>query len=170
MPRSSKSLALAATIIIVLIVLVLEWRGHTGPQVRSRLSAPRVAVTASPAAARELASPATAPSAAPKSSAPAIKPSALAQPEIISMSLSSPVAVGGQVLTGTVITSPNVVTVEAHLFGYSSTLTKVRAGQFTLSYLVPTLPFFLHRTYSIEVIARNAKGDAVASYLPITVR
>ena len=73
-------------------------------------------------------------------------------------------------VTGTVETSPNVASVEASIGGYSSALTKVGIGRFVLSYRVPNLPFFLHRTYAIQVIARNARGDAVSSSLPITVR
>jgi len=47
---------------------------------------------------------------------------------------------------------------------------KVGTGRFQLSYRVPNLPFFLHRTYMIQVIARNTKGQEVSSALPITVR
>jgi hypothetical protein len=47
---------------------------------------------------------------------------------------------------------------------------KVGVGKFALTYRVPPLPFFLHRTYSIEIIARNTRGDAVKTAVPITVR
>lgn len=93
-----------------------------------------------------------------------------APPRILSMSLSSPVAHGGQVLSGTVRTSSNVASVEARIGGYSSAMQKVGVGLFALSYRVPNLPFFLHRTYTVEVIARNARGDAVRSEVPITVQ
>jgi hypothetical protein len=35
---------------------------------------------------------------------------------------------------------------------------------------VPSVPFFLHKTYDMNVIARNTRGDATAKSLPITVR
>lgn len=93
-----------------------------------------------------------------------------APPRILSMSLSTPVAHGGQVVSGTVQTSSNVASVEARIGGYSSSLQKVGVGTFTMSYRVPNLPFFLHRTYNIEVIARNTRGDEVRSSVPITIR
>ena len=86
------------------------------------------------------------------------------------MSLSTPVARGGQVVTGTVETSSNVASVEARIAGFGSSLKKVGVGRFELTYRVPYLPFFLHKTYNIEVIARNTRGDAVSSSIPITVK
>jgi len=93
-----------------------------------------------------------------------------APPRILSMSISTPVARGGQVVSGTVQTTSNVASVEARIGGYSSTMQKVGVGKFVMSYKVPRLPFFLHRTYNIEVIARNSKGEAVRSSVPITIR
>jgi hypothetical protein len=60
--------------------------------------------------------------------------------------------------------------VQARIASYSSALTKIGVGYFALSYRVPNLPSFLHRTYTIEVSAQNARGDSVSSSLPITVR
>lgn len=73
-------------------------------------------------------------------------------------------------MSGTVETSSNVASVEARIAGYSSSMRKVGVGRFSLSYRVPNLPFFLHRTYTIEVIARNTRGDAVRTSVPITIR
>lgn len=93
-----------------------------------------------------------------------------APPRILAMSISTPVAHSGEVVSGTVETSSNVASVQARIAGYSSTMRKVGVGKFALRYRVPKLPFFLHRTYTIEVIARNTRGDAVSSFLPITIR
>ena len=93
-----------------------------------------------------------------------------APPQILSMSLSTPVAHGGEVVSGTVETSSNVASVEARIAGYSSTMQKVGVGRFALSYRVPKLPFFLHKTYMIQVIARNTRGQAVSTAVPITIR
>jgi hypothetical protein len=92
-----------------------------------------------------------------------------APPRILDMSLSAGVARGGQVVTGVVRTSSNVASVEARVAGYSSSMRKTGVGVFVLSQRVPKLPFFLHRTYTIEVIARNTRGDAVSAAIPITV-
>jgi hypothetical protein len=93
-----------------------------------------------------------------------------APPQILSMSLSTPVARGGDVVSGTVETSSNVASVEARIAGYSSPMQKVGVGKFALSYRVPKLPFFLHKTYMIQVIARNTRGQAVSTAVPITIR
>lgn len=93
-----------------------------------------------------------------------------APPEILSMSLSSPVAHGGELVSGTVETSSNVASVEARIAGYSSPMQKIGVGRFALSYRVPKLPFFLHKTYMIQVIARNTQGQAVSTAVPITIR
>ena len=86
------------------------------------------------------------------------------------MSLSSPVVRSGQVVYGTVETSTNVASVEARVGGYSSTLRKVAAGKFAISYRVPFLPFFLKKTYHVQLIARNTRGDAATTTIPITIR
>lgn len=119
-----------------------------GPRPRQASASPAAAATAPPAAT-------TAPAGAPK---------------IFSVSLSAPVAQGGQVVTGTVQTSADVTAVQAQVMGYSSPLTRVSAGYFALSYRVPTLPPVLRRTYTIVVTARNAAGRTASSSLPITIR
>lgn len=91
-------------------------------------------------------------------------------PTILSMSLSSSVVSGGQVVTGTVQTSSDVTDVQASIAGHSSSLSKVSTGYFALSYRVPQLPFFLRRTYTVQVVARNAAGATASSSLPITIR
>jgi hypothetical protein len=93
-----------------------------------------------------------------------------APPQILSLSISTPVAHGGQIVSGTVETSSNVASVEARIAGYSSTMQKIGVGKFALSYRVPRLPFFLHKTYMIQVIARNTRGQAVSTAVPITIR
>ena len=93
-----------------------------------------------------------------------------APPRILAMSLSTPVARGGDVVSGTVETSSNVASVEARIAGYSSPMQKISTGKFALSYRVPHLPFFLHKTYMIQVIARNTRGQAVSTAVPITIR
>jgi hypothetical protein len=92
-----------------------------------------------------------------------------AAPRILAVTLSSNVVTGGQLVSGTVETSSNVAAVEARIGGYSASLRKVDVGRFVLTYRVPNLPFFLHRTYDLQVIARNTAGDAASTAVPITV-
>lgn len=91
-------------------------------------------------------------------------------PQIVSMSISTPVVHAGQTVSGSVETSTNVASVEARIGGYSSNLHKIGSGKFTLTYRVPWVPFFLKKTYTVVLIARNTRGDAVSTTFPITVR
>jgi hypothetical protein len=93
-----------------------------------------------------------------------------APPRILALTLSTPVARDGDVVSGTVETSSNVASVEARIGGYATSMQKVGVGRFQLSYRVPHLPFFLHRTWMVQVIARNSRGQAVSTALPITIR
>ena len=122
------------------------------PAQRTHTEPPSPAATAAPSA---------------RSTSPNLRASA---PQIFSASLNAPVATGGQIVTGTVQTSPDVTSVLAEIMGYSTQLSRVSAGYFALSYRVPTLPTILRRTYTIVVIARNAAGLTATSSLPITIR
>ncbi len=101
---------------------------------------------------------------------PVLRRPSQAPPQILAMSLDREVVRSGDVVLGRVETSSNVASVEARIGGYAAAMKKTGVGQFRLSYRVPYVPFFLRRTYSIEVIARNSRGDAVSSSLPITLR
>jgi hypothetical protein len=76
----------------------------------------------------------------------------------------------GDRVSGTVLTSSNVASVEVRIGGYGVTLNKVGVGRFSLAYTVGNLPFFVHGTFQMQVIARNARGDAARTSLPIEVR
>lgn len=94
-----------------------------------------------------------------------------AAPQIFEVQLPSAVVHPGQSVVGNVVTSTNVATVEVRVARYSVAMLKVGEGRFTLTMTVPHLPFFLRwRTYTVAVIAHNARGDAVEQTLPITVR
>lgn len=99
-----------------------------------------------------------------------VREPANAPPRILALSLSTPVAHGGDVVSGYVEASSNVASVEARIAGYSMNMRKIGVGKFVMSYRVPHLPFFLHKTYSIQVVARNTRGDSVSSSVPITIR
>ncbi|HEY8313232.1 MAG TPA: hypothetical protein VIG51_03580 [Candidatus Baltobacteraceae bacterium] len=92
-----------------------------------------------------------------------------AAPRIHAVALSSSIVSAGQGVSGTVTTSSNVASVVARVAGYALPMRKVGTGHFALTYTVPNLPFFLHRTFTIDVIARNTRGDATSTQVPITV-
>ncbi len=173
---------LAAFAVLVLIgAAALDWYSHvlagmnSGGPVPLQSIAPRAPTatiaprpTSLPPAVKQTSVPTSGPTVPASTATPAA--AVPRQPKIISISLSSSVVTGGQIVTGTVRTTTDVVAVKARIAAYSSLLTKVGAGHFALSYRVPKLPFFLHRTYTIEVTASNARGESDSSSLPITVR
>ena len=93
-----------------------------------------------------------------------------AAPRILGVTVSETTVQPGDRVSGRVLTTSNVASVEARVAGYSANFQKVGVGKFHLDYRVPHLPFFLHRTYTIEVIARNGRGDAATSSVPIVIR
>jgi hypothetical protein len=93
-----------------------------------------------------------------------------APPRIIDVHLTKTVVSGGDTIVGTVVTSSNVASVEARIAVFSIVVPRVGVGRFALRYTVPNLPFFLDRTYTMNVIARNTAGTATMRSIPITVR
>jgi len=93
-----------------------------------------------------------------------------APPRIIALHLSNEVVSGGQTITGEVVTTSNVASVEARIANFSIGVPRVAIGRFSLSYVVPNVPFFLHNTYPLTLVARNARGAQATRVVPITVR
>jgi hypothetical protein len=93
-----------------------------------------------------------------------------APPRILSVSLSETTVHSGDRVHANVITSSNVASVEARIGGYGLGLLKVGVGRFEIAYTVARLPWFLHGTYAMNVIARNARGATVARTIPLRVR
>ena len=93
-----------------------------------------------------------------------------ARPQIVNVALSKTTVHGGDTVAGEVVTSTNVASVEVRIAGFSMSVPRMSPGHFALSYTVPNVPFFLHKTYDMDVIARNSRGDAATTSLPITVR
>lgn len=98
---------------------------------------------------------------------PALPPDA--KPAIVSISISATDLHSGDVVSGTVITSSNVASVEARIKTYSANLNRLDVGRFGLSMRVPAIPLFLHGTYQLQVIARNAAGAIVTQDFPISI-
>jgi hypothetical protein len=101
-------------------------------------------------------------------SVPRLRPDAT--PRILSVSVSKTTVGSGDTVSGSVITSSNVASVEARVAAYGVTLVKTGVGRFALTYTFGSLPFFVRGTYQLRIIARNARGDAAQESLPITVR
>jgi hypothetical protein len=93
-----------------------------------------------------------------------------AAPEILDVALSETTVQPGDRVVGNVVTSSNVASVEARIGGYGVSLVKVGVGRFELSYTVGPVPWFVRGNFSMQVIARNPRGDAVTRVVPLTVR
>lgn len=119
--------------------------------------------------------PTVAPSAAPVTAASAAAAdvpnmAADAPPQIVNVAVSKTTVRGGDTVSGEVVTSTNVASVELRIAGFSMSMPKTKPGHFALSYQVPNVPFFFHKTYDMNVIARNTRGDAASTSVPITIR
>ena len=92
-------------------------------------------------------------------------------PRIVAVNISSQAVHPGDVVSGVVETTSNVASVEAHLATYAIPMQKIGVGKFTLKYQVPDIPFFFRgKTYAIDIVAHNTRGDTVSTSIPITVR
>ena len=83
--------------------------------------------------------------------------------------MSSQTVHGGDTISGTVVTSSNVASVEAKIATFAISVPKVAIGRFALNYVVPNVPFFFHGTYPMTVTARNAAGDVAQRVIQITI-
>jgi len=93
------------------------------------------------------------------------------RPKILAVNISSQEVHPGDVVHGTVVTSSNVASVEAHLATYQIPMRKIGVGKFALTYQVPDVPFFFRgRSYPIDIIAHNPRGDTVTTSVPVMVR
>ena len=117
-------------------------------------------------------SPAPAPSGTP-SPAPLPTPLVLpddAPPQILAVHLSDPVFHSGELVTGTIITSTNVAAVEIRLMGRSRRIPRADFGVFQLSYTIPSVPFWLRKTYTAQVIALNSAGLQAEQDVTVSLR
>lgn len=92
-----------------------------------------------------------------------------APPRILAIAFSAAVVRGGETVVGRVRTTSNVASVEVRVVGFSTVMTRRGVGEFSVNYPVPMLPPWLHRTYPVEVIARNVDGVRETRTLEITL-
>jgi hypothetical protein len=93
-----------------------------------------------------------------------------APPQILSVAISETTVHSGDTVSGTVLTTSNVASVEVRVANFGRGLSKTGVGRFSLTYPVGNLPFFVRGTYSMRVIARNTAGTSTETSVPITVR
>lgn len=135
---------------------------------------PAASPTAAPTA--PLTTPTPAPSgqattaAAPRLVKPVLRVAADAPPQILAVSISETAVRPGDRVSGSVITSSNVASVEARIGGYAMPLSKLGVGRFALAYTVAPLPWFIRGNFTLQVIARNTRGAAATRAILLTVR
>ncbi len=93
-----------------------------------------------------------------------------AAPQIIDLRISSTVFRSGDTVSGLVITSTNVSSVELRLAGYSIPVPSSNLGVFAMTYHVPNIPFFVKHGYTLQVIAKNSKGDQTERDLQVNLQ
>ncbi|MBV9148410.1 MAG: hypothetical protein JO024_00990 [Candidatus Eremiobacteraeota bacterium] len=93
-----------------------------------------------------------------------------APPRIVRIWISQNSVTGGDVLRGHVTTTTNVAALEVRLGPKSAPLKRTTFGQFEGAFVVPKMPSFLHRTYSVDVIAKNAVGTTAHAAVTINYR
>jgi hypothetical protein len=92
-----------------------------------------------------------------------------APPQILSVAISETTVHSGDTVSGTVLTTSNVASVEVRIASFGRGLDKTGIGRFSLTYPV-SLPFFIRGTFTMRVIARNTRGTSAETTIPITVR
>ncbi|HEY4434360.1 MAG TPA: hypothetical protein VGM99_08135 [Candidatus Cybelea sp.] len=137
---------------------------------RAAKSAPAQVAAPPPAAATPgpTAAPSGAIAAKPVLKVPLLPPNAA--PQIISVDVSETTVRSGDHVWGKVVTTSNVASVEARIGNYAMSLNKVGVGRFALAYVVAPLPWFVHGTFAMRVIAKNTRGDTVERTIPLSVR
>ncbi|HEX3368698.1 MAG TPA: hypothetical protein VHS56_03905 [Candidatus Cybelea sp.] len=113
-------------------------------------------------------SPSAVPSPAPTPTILMLAPDA--PPQILWVSVSSTTPHAGDVVSGTVLTSSNVASVELRVGGYSLNSTKTDVGHFEWSFAVPQLPFYAPHDFALQIIARNTAGVAATTAVAMSVR
>lgn len=93
-----------------------------------------------------------------------------APPQILAVRLSDPVFHTGELVTGTIITSTNVAAVEIRLMGRSHRIPREDFGVFQMSYTIPSVPFWLRKTYTAQVVAINSTGLQAEQDVTVSLR
>jgi hypothetical protein len=92
------------------------------------------------------------------------------RPEILGASVSPSVVRSGTVVHATVRTTAGVVAVVAHAGGVAIPVPRVGPGLFAGSTTIPPLPPFVHGSYPVTFVARDARGASTQSAVGVSVR
>jgi hypothetical protein len=90
-------------------------------------------------------------------------------PRIVGVWLSKTEFAPGDRVAGRVVTTTNVASLEIRVEGYGRVVPRTGFGRFEGTVAVPKLPSFLHRAFTLQILARNADGVAAKATVPIRV-
>jgi hypothetical protein len=93
-----------------------------------------------------------------------------APPRILGVSISKTVFGIGDVISGTMTTTSNVASVEARIGTFGISVPKTGVGRFELNYQVPSIAYLFRGPLTLELIARNSRGDRAVRDVHITIR
>jgi hypothetical protein len=93
-----------------------------------------------------------------------------AAPQILWVQMSPTTPHAGDMVSGVVLTSSNVASVEIRVGGFSVNMSKTDVGHFEGSYTIPRLPFFISHNLTMRIIARNSAGVTAERSLPLQIR
>ena len=91
-------------------------------------------------------------------------------PHILGATVNPAVVRSGTVVHATVRTTAGVVTVVAHAGGLAIAVPRVGPGLFAGSTTIPPLPPFVHGSYPVTFVARDARGASTQSAVGVSVR
>ncbi|GAC1310213.1 MAG: hypothetical protein NVSMB21_17760 [Vulcanimicrobiaceae bacterium] len=131
------------------------------PPVAPTPVAPTPAAGVSAAAVAPVASiaPSAAPSAAPTGT------------QILSVRTAPDVVHAGESVRWDVRTSPDIVSVTAHVSAYTIPLQRTGPGRFGLNFAIPaSVPAFFHGTYNLEVVGATSAGGTAKRNVSMTFR
>ncbi|MDQ2679574.1 MAG: hypothetical protein M3Y21_00910 [Candidatus Eremiobacteraeota bacterium] len=93
-----------------------------------------------------------------------------APPQIIDVHLSEQAINSGDTVSGYVVTSTNVASVEVRISSFGFGVPRTDFGHFEISYQVPHIPFFARGNYTAQIIARNTAGVSATREIPVSLR
>lgn len=93
-----------------------------------------------------------------------------AAPQIVVVHVNKTAIGSGDTISGYVITSTNVASVEVRIASFGFNVPRTDFGHFEINYQAPHIPFFARGNYAAKVIARNSAGVAAERDIPFSLR
>ncbi|MFY9739868.1 MAG: hypothetical protein WAK11_12590 [Candidatus Cybelea sp.] len=93
-----------------------------------------------------------------------------APPHILALWMNETSIQPGRIWAGRIVTSTNVASVEVRTESFSFAADRHAFGVFTFSQTVLDVIPQYRRAYTLEVIARNTRGDSDKRFVPIVIR